>query len=114
MPIDYANYPDSWKIIRKSVLRRAQHRCEHCGAENYEPHPETGSRVVLTVSHTDHNIQNNDLDNLRALCQRCHLRHDARMHAAHAADVIPAQAGTHRLRKELLRKLAGQLGIPWD
>ena len=33
--------------------------------------------VVLTISHTDHDPTNNDPGNLRALCQRCHNRHDA-------------------------------------
>lgn len=32
--------------------------------------------IVLTTAHLDHNIENNDLDNLKALCQRCHLFHD--------------------------------------
>lgn len=33
-------------------------------------------KVVLTIAHIDHNIHNNDYSNLRALCQRCHNRHD--------------------------------------
>jgi len=32
--------------------------------------------VVLTVAHLDHNIENNDYQNLKALCQKCHNRHD--------------------------------------
>ena len=32
--------------------------------------------VVLTVAHLDHDVKNNDMDNLRALCQRCHNRWD--------------------------------------
>jgi hypothetical protein len=27
---------------------------ERAGAENYKPHPITGSKVVLTVAHLDH------------------------------------------------------------
>jgi hypothetical protein len=34
------------------------------------------TRVVLTVAHLDHNTNNNDRGNLKALCQRCHLMHD--------------------------------------
>ncbi len=30
-------------------------------------------RVVLTVSHIDKDLTNNDDCNLRVLCQRCHL-----------------------------------------
>jgi hypothetical protein len=37
-------------------------------------------RIVLTVSHQDHNPSNNDLGNLKALCQRCHLRYDQELH----------------------------------
>lgn len=32
--------------------------------------------IVLTIAHLDHDITNNDLTNLKALCQRCHLKHD--------------------------------------
>lgn len=38
-------------------------------------------KIVLTIAHLDHDITNNDYDNLAALCQRCHLRHDAQHHA---------------------------------
>lgn len=37
-------------------------------------------RVVLTVAHLDHDPENCSDDNLRALCQRCHLRLDAQQH----------------------------------
>ncbi len=42
-------------------------------------------RVVLTVAHLDHNPANNEESNLAALCQRCHLQHDAKEHSKHAA-----------------------------
>jgi hypothetical protein len=37
-------------------------------------------KVVLTISHTDHDEENHDvqLDRLKALCQVCHLRYDAK------------------------------------
>lgn len=37
-------------------------------------------RVVLTISHTDHDTTNNDYGNLKALCQLHHLRYDAVYH----------------------------------
>lgn len=37
--------------------------------------------VILTVAHLDHDTSNNDLENLKALCQRCHLGHDRRDNA---------------------------------
>lgn len=37
-------------------------------------------KVVLTIAHLDHNPQNNDEMNLKALCQLHHLRHDIEHH----------------------------------
>ena len=34
------------------------------------------AKIVLTIAHLDHNIDNNNYDNLAALCQRCHNRYD--------------------------------------
>lgn len=39
-------------------------------------------RVVLTIAHLDHTPENCDPSNLRAWCQRCHLRYDIQHHAA--------------------------------
>ena len=36
--------------------------------------------VVLACAHLDHDPGNNAAANLAALCQRCHLRHDAAEH----------------------------------
>lgn len=33
-------------------------------------------RVILTVAHLNHREDDNRPENLRALCQRCHLTHD--------------------------------------
>ena len=38
--------------------------------------------IVLTISHTDHDPAHCDDDNLLALCQQCHNRHD-RKHRDH-------------------------------
>ncbi len=40
--------------------------------------------IVLTIAHLDHTPENCDDDNLRAWCQRCHLRYDAAHHAANS------------------------------
>jgi len=37
-------------------------------------------KVVLTIAHLDHNPENNSDENLRALCQWCHLIHDKEHH----------------------------------
>ena len=40
--------------------------------------------VVLTIAHLDHVPENCAEDNLRAWCQRCHLRYDQQHHQANA------------------------------
>lgn len=80
MPIDYNKYCRDWKK-RSYFIRffRADNKCENCGVENYKLHPITGSKVILTVAHLDHNINNNSFFNLKALCQRCHLKYDMKI-----------------------------------
>ena len=85
-PENRARYPANWKRIAEAIRERAHHRCEgsphypDCRAKNGQPHPITGSRVVLTVAHLDHKPENCDPRNLRAWCQRCHLTYDADHH----------------------------------
>lgn len=91
MPIraeERGRYPKDWKAISLARRERAGWRCEgsplypDCRATNGEPHPVTGSKVVLTVAHLNHRPEDVAEDNLRAWCQRCHLTYDAEMHAA--------------------------------
>jgi len=93
MPVDYSKYPDNWKEISEYIrFVRANNHCETCGAENYKPHPITGSKVILTVAHINpeksdirYNPEKYDPDdednNLVAECQRCHLKRDKNLHA---------------------------------
>lgn len=82
MPIDYSEYPDDWHEISRYIrFERAGNRCEWCGAKNGEYHPETGSKVVLTVAHLNHIKDDVRDENLAALCQSCHLGYDAKHHA---------------------------------
>lgn len=95
-PENRARYPANWPEIRTEILQRAGGRCEgspafpDCRAWNREDHPETGSRVVLTIAHLDHVPENvgtpGDRPNLKAWCQRCHLTYDAKHHAATARE----------------------------
>lgn len=89
MPIKPANakrYPLDWKVRSRFIrFYRARGRCEWCGAVNYEPHPITGSKVVLTTAHIyDKRPEAVSLMNLAALCQRCHLAHDKNDHLEQA------------------------------
>lgn len=105
MPIkDKSIYPKNWKEISKRIrFERAKNRCEECGVPNGQLiyRDESGwhlapeghhsdsmaldgvkfTKIVLTVAHLDHDTKNNDNKNLKALCQRCHLRLDAKQHA---------------------------------
>ena len=38
------------------------------------------TRVVLATAHLDHDPTNNDVRNLKAFCQRCHMIHDREEH----------------------------------
>ncbi len=87
-----ALYPKDWKAISLAIRERAGQRCEgspgiypDCRAANGEPHPVTGSKVVLTVAHLDHDETSSDPANLMAMCQRCHLTYDRHHHARNAA-----------------------------
>ena len=106
MPIDYKDYHPKWSLIRRLILKRANNCCEECGIENYaigyrgkngnfieidkvkdeflyeKYNNEKGIKIVLTIAHLDHNKNNNRFWNLKALCQRCHLRIDIHQHIA--------------------------------
>lgn len=118
MPIKPENrhrYPPNWREISIGIRQgRAGGRCEQCGVPNgIWRNNATGqwtedvgladawmldgdhlARIVLTVAHLDHDPRHNDPSNLKALCQRCHNRHDAphRRRTAHQ---------THRAGKAL-------------
>jgi hypothetical protein len=82
MPINYSEYHPKWSLISRLIrFHRAKNHCEWCKAENYQPHPITGSKVILTVAHINHDKTINRFWNLAALCQRCHLYHDRHQHA---------------------------------
>lgn len=97
MPIRPENknrYPADWAVISLRIrFERAQGRCEctgECGRGTHTgrcPNEAgglaygTGKRVVLTVAHLDHTPENCADDNLRAMCQGCHLHYDRDHHA---------------------------------
>lgn len=118
-------YPKNWPEIRRRILERAGNRCEWCSIENgaVSRRRPDGTferfdgmeiemaaiegvrlmRIVLPIAHLDHTPENCAPENLRALCQRCHLRHDAAKHAANSRE-------TRRARKDAERPLLTILG----
>lgn len=79
-------------------FHRAKNRCEWCGAVNYEPHPITGSKVVLTTAHVyDDRPEASDLLNLAALCQKCHNSHDAKDRLRRKRERIQRESGQLQL-----------------
>lgn len=110
MPIRPENrdrYPDDWKTISVRIRKRAGNCCEGspghypgCRAQNGMPHPVTGSIVVLTVAHLDHRPENCADENLRAMCQRCHLTYDAKHHAENARQTRRAKLARGDLFEE--------------
>lgn len=85
MPVDWAKYPTDWPEIAQAVKERAGWKCEQCGkqcrrpGETFDTH-----RRTLTVAHLNHDESDCRPENLRAMCAPCHLRYDARHHAANA------------------------------
>jgi hypothetical protein len=62
--------PTEWASLRKACFRRANYRCERCGA----------TRVRLIAHHPRKLPYGpNDLTNLQALCQRCHFEAHPKM-----------------------------------
>lgn len=124
-PENAMRYPADWRAIRAAILERAGHRCEWpgCGARNYaagywdrDAFIDVGIgvidprfaiqlamlghrllRIVLTVAHLDHTPENSEPENLRAWCQRHHLRYDAEHHACTAYMTRHARARTEEL-----------------
>jgi hypothetical protein len=93
-PENRSRYPADWKHISAYIrFVRADSRCEcegECGRGTHEgrcPNVHglraygTGSLVVLTVAHLDHTPENVADDNLKAMCQGCHLHYDKAHHA---------------------------------
>jgi len=108
MPVDMTRYPKNWKSISQQIrFERARGVCEctgecgthegRCTAVHGSAHPKTNSTVILTVAHLGHGTgdKHNKMDvrpeNLKAMCQRCHLIFDLDDHI-HNARVTRTQA----------------------
>lgn len=88
-------YPDNWnKISRWVRFVRAGGQCEchgecghnhqgRCAAHHGRPHPVTGTWVKLGTAHLDDIPEHCDPENLMAMCGRCHLNYDLKLHIMH-------------------------------
>lgn len=56
-------------------------------------------KIVLTVAHLNHDIKDNRDENLAALCQMHHLRHDKDQHKANSRETIARKRGLQNLFK---------------
>lgn len=110
MPIKEENkkrYPKNWNAISEDIrFNRADNKCELCGAINHSyvnsktrelclPDEYNAIRIVLTVAHLDHQPENCDYTNLKAMCQKCHNNYDKH----------------HRKETRRKTKLKGQLSL---
>jgi 5-methylcytosine-specific restriction endonuclease McrA len=68
------SYPRDWSEIAWRIKETAGWRCERCQHVH-----DLASGHVLTVHHLDGNKANCAEWNLAALCQRCHLKIQARV-----------------------------------
>lgn len=108
MPIDLSHYPENWKDISHVIrFERGGGQCEcegecgtlhikgRCTAIHGEKHPLTGSIVILTTAHLGaekpdgspgdkHDKLDVRPENLKGMCQRCHLLFDLDEHIASA------------------------------
>lgn len=92
-------YHPNWNdIIRPEILKRDNYKCQNCGLkhrglylvdekgkhieidkEEYIEalrNDEKVKKIFLQVAHLDHNIKNNNYENLKSLCPNCHLNND--------------------------------------
>lgn len=73
------------KLIKRSDVcpaRWEEHAgCSLCLGGDKDCRP---IRVVLTVAHLNHEPMDCRPENLKAMCQRCHLRYDGKLHARSA------------------------------
>jgi hypothetical protein len=113
MPWDRKKYPENWKQIVAQIAQRSGGRCEcsgECGLHKTNPGPRrcmerNGSeatwakgRIVLTTAHLckcDPPCGN--LEHLKHMCQRCHLRVDVKLHQKHRRERRNREAGQQDL-----------------
>jgi hypothetical protein len=115
MPLDRRRYPPDWLAISKRIRERSGGRCEcagecglhagrRCAETNHTAAKFANGKVVLTVAHLNHDPQDCRDGNLKALCQRCHLRYDAALHARRARATRLRKSGQQGLFRQEARE----------
>lgn len=112
MPISKENakrYPKDWKEISLRIKERAGWRCEcegECGRGTHEgrcPNVHngtaygTGSIVILTTAHLNHTPEDCRDENLKAMCNGCHLHYDRDHHKARTRATLRKKKGLQEL-----------------
>lgn len=119
MPMDKSCYPANWGKVSRTIRSIAGWKCEQCQVPNGVPLPSgRAGKVVLTVAHlgvpfangrpgNKHDKHDIRRENLRALCQKCHLALDMDDHIQHAKE-------TRARKKREAARAAGQRSFTWD
>lgn len=107
-PSERARYPKDWKAISARIRERSGGQCEclgECGVRhryqgaercpefNGLPAAEFKGKVVFTTAHLNHTPEDNRPENLKAMCQRCHLLYDLPHHQKNARVTREAKKG---------------------
>ena len=109
-PENRARYQKTWKAMVAQAAERSGGRCEcdgkcgleheggRCNVANKQPHPRTGSIVVLTLAH-EHGVEleETSIDRMFHACQQCHNRYDAPMRRAGIQERLRAGAAVSDL-----------------
>ena len=114
-PENRLRYPKNWNEIRTEIVARAEDRCEcvgECGLHSHTHGPQRCTErngfkakwargiIVLTVAHLNHIPEDCRPENLKAMCQRCHLRYDVGHHAKSRRKNRDADTGQQSLLEE--------------
>ena len=94
-PFKKERYPPDWPSISLRIRGRSGGQCEcegecglhherRCQERNGESAVWAKGKVVLTVAHLNHVEMDCRDANLKAMCQRCHLRYDSARHQENA------------------------------
>ena len=113
MPYDRRAYPSDWPAISLRIRARSGGQCEcegECGLHRHPPrrceeqhgYPAMWAKgtIVLTVAHLNPDPMDCRPENLKAMCQRCHLRYDLPLHMRNAARTRRAKLNNHELFQE--------------